>query len=204
MPMTSNAVEDRLEAVFRRAASGRYYPRATVRCPDEAVFRSQLARDLACLLDVDDEVVAWSTLPSEISVEGRPHVPDVLVTYADGRQELLDASEEAGDPAVTEAFACSGRRHRFVPRTLIHADCRLQNAKDILRYAWCKVPLNDRVKLLAALDEAGTLPISEVLGIFREVQPMAAISSLILHRHVSVDLDVALIGPETVLRRFQR
>ncbi len=204
MPRTSDARLGTIDDVARRAASNQFYPKATVRCADDAVFRTQLARDLACLLDVDEHVVAWSTLPAEIAIHGRFHIPDLMVTYSDGVEELLDAVDRDGDAAVTEAFACAGRRHRFVRRADIVSGFRLQNAKDILRYAWCRTPLNDRVRLLAAVDEAGSLRISEVLPVFREIQPMTAISSMILHRYLSADLDEAPIGPETVIRRFQR
>jgi len=47
-----------LDAVFRQASKKKFLPKATVRCPADPVFRTQLARDLACLLDVDDNVAA--------------------------------------------------------------------------------------------------------------------------------------------------
>lgn len=47
------------------------------------------------------------------------------------------------------------------------------------------VPLGDRVRLLAALDEDGSIPVAECLGAFRETRSMAGLSSLILHRFVA-------------------
>ena len=193
-----------LEAVFLRASTNTFYPRATVRCPNEPVFRTQLARDLGCLLDVDDAVVAWSTLCFSLRVDGRLHIPDVLVTYEDGMTEFLDAVEFVGDPAVTEAFACTQRRHRYVPRPTIEEGWRLQNAQDLLRYARNRTPLNDRIRLLAAIDDAGSLTVADSFNLFRETPPMTGVAWMVLHRFISVDLDEAPIGPETTIRRFQR
>lgn len=193
-----------LDAVYRLASERRFFPKATVRCPYDPVFRTQLARDLACLLDVDDEVGAWSPVCFGVFIDGCLHVADFLVDYVDGKREFLDAVELAGDPLVTETFACIRRRHRFVSRLEIEDGHRLQNARDLLRYATRRTPLNDRVRLLAALDEAGSLTIAETFGIFQETRPMTAISSMILHRFITADLDVAPLGPETAIRRFQR
>lgn len=198
------ANKPQLDAVFRQASARQFFPKATVRCPDDPVFRTQLARDLACLLDVDDEVGAWSPLCFGVFIEGCLHVTDFMVDYMDGRREFLDAVELRGDPLVTETLACMRRRHRFVPRIEIEGGYRLQNAKDLLRYADRRTPLNDRVRLLAALDEAGSLTIAETFGLFQETRPMTAISWMILHRFVSADLDAGPLGPETTIRRFQR
>jgi hypothetical protein len=58
--------------------------------------------------------------------------------------------------------------------------------------------------MLSALEEAGSLTVAESLGVFREVQPMTGVSWMALHRMVVLDLDEAMIGPETVIRRVQR
>ena len=198
------ANKPQLDAVYRQASARQFFPKATVRCPDDPVFRTQLARDLACLLDVDDEVGAWSPLCFGIFIEGRLHVTDFMVDYLDGRRELLDAVERGGDPLVTETLACMHRRHRFVPRIEIENSHRLQNAKDLLRYAHRRTPLNDRIRLLAALDEAGSLSIADTFGLFQETKPMTAISWMILNRFITADLDASPLGPETTIRRFQR
>lgn len=62
--------------------------------------------------------------------------------------------------------------------------------------------VGDRVRLLAGLDENGSLTVAECFGAFLETQPMAGLASLFLHRVVHIDLDHGLIGPETVVRRF--
>ncbi|MGR9503748.1 hypothetical protein ACU8MW_08520 [Rhizobium leguminosarum] len=193
-----------LDAVFREAATNVFFPRNSVRCPDEPAFRSQLARDLGCLLDVDDTVIAWSCLCFGAHVEDRVHVVDFMVDRCDGTREFLDAVEFFGDPAVTETIACMKRRHRFVTPHEIYSGYRLQNAKDLLRYARHRTPLNDRVRLLAALDDAGSMTIAETFNLFREVPPMTAIAWMTLHRFISIDLDDNLVSSDTVVRRSKR
>jgi hypothetical protein len=58
--------------------------------------------------------------------------------------------------------------------------------------------------MLSALEEAGSLTVAECLNVFREVQPMTGVSWMVLHRLIAVDLEETMIGPETVIRRFQR
>jgi hypothetical protein len=41
------------------------------------------------------------------------------------------------------------------------------------------------------------------MGAFQELNPMAGLSSLILHRFVTIDLDAEPIGPHTVVRIFR-
>ncbi|TBY90630.1 hypothetical protein E0H40_13800 [Rhizobium leguminosarum bv. viciae] len=190
-----------LDAAFREASLNVFFPLATVRCPDQSAFRSQIARDLGCLLDVDETVVAWSCLCFGVHVEDRVHVVDFMVDHIDGTREFLDAVEFFGDPAVTETIACMRRRHRFVMPHEIYSGHRLQNAKDLLHYARRRTPSNDRVRLLAALNEAGSMAIGETFSLFREVPPLTAIAWMALHRFISIDLDDALIGPDTLIRR---
>jgi len=45
------------------------------------------------------------------------------------------------------------------------------------------------------------MTIGETFNLFREVPPLSAIAWMTLHRFISVDLDEALIGPESVIRR---
>ncbi|MBZ7924994.1 hypothetical protein LAC81_30110 [Ensifer adhaerens] len=193
-----------LDAAFCGASANVFYPRATVFCRGGSAFRSQLARDLGCLLDVDDNVAAWSCLRFGFALERGPHVSDFVVHREDGARQAMDAVEGEGNPAVTAAAARLGIDHRFIPRSEIERGFRLQNAKDILRYARYRTPLNDRVRVLAALEENGTITVSEAFSLFREVQPMTGISWLVLNRFIRVDLDEAILGPETAIRRFHR
>ncbi|ASY56600.1 hypothetical protein SS05631_c16670 [Sinorhizobium sp. CCBAU 05631] len=80
---------------------------------------------------------------------------------------------------------------------------RLQNARDLLRYAGWDTPLGDRIRILATLDEMGTLTLAECLSAVREGRPMQTVASMILSGVLEVDLDNALLGPDTVVRRGQ-
>jgi hypothetical protein len=193
-----------LYAAYDEATNQHFHPKGTVRCSGEPMFRSQLARDLGCLLDVDRHVVAWLCLPIEIKAEYGPHVPDFMVDYEDSTRMFMDAVEDEGSPDITEAAAIAGVHHRFMCREAIEAGFRLHNARDLLRYANHRTPLNDRVRILAVLDEVGSLNIGECLNIFREIPPMTGIAWMVLNRMITVDLDEAVIGPESVLRRYPR
>lgn len=151
---------------------------------------------------VDDDVVGWSCLGFGFPIGGRAHVADFVVHHGDGTWAAIDAVEVRGDPALTAAAEHFGIDHRFFPRSEIERGFRLQNAKDMLRYARYRTPLNDRVRLLAALEENGTIAVAEAFSLFREVQPMTGISWLVLNRFIRVDLDEAVLGPDTVVRLF--
>ncbi|WFU49156.1 hypothetical protein [Sinorhizobium terangae] len=187
----------------------KFRPHGTVRCSDDLpAFRNQLARDLGCLLDVDEAVAAWCCRPSGmdrvlLDTGWKGSRPDFLVTYADGQQFYLHATEGPGDPEVTEAAACRGMRHRFVEAADIRAGPRLQNAQDLLRYAHVRAPLGDRMRILAALEQEGFASVADCMGLFREANPMAGLASLILNRFVAIDLDVELIAPHTEVRLFR-
>ena len=126
-----------------------FRPLGTVRCQGTPSFRTQLVRDLACLLDVDDEVSAWSCLPAELVCNGEAHVPDLLVRRGD-RHELLDAGQGTGLRWLEEVAAARGCTYKVWPAARIREGFRLANAKDLLRYARWECPLGDRVRLLAA------------------------------------------------------
>lgn len=179
-----------------------FYPLSTVRCEGPVLFRDQLARDVACILDVDDDLISWSCRSVALSHKSQTYRPDFLVK---GRQGvfLLDGVREEGPPDwVQRAAKTAGLKYnqvegRSLPRV------RLKNAKDLLRFARYEAALSDRIRLLAALDECSSLTVAEALMVFRETKPMAGLASMVLHRFVSMDLDERLIGPETVVRRVQ-
>jgi len=190
-----------IEAVRAEAEAVSFHPRGTVRCAGTPLFRSQLARDLGCLLDVDPEVEEWSCLPLVLRSGGRSHAPDFLVSGGQGTC-LLDAAETAPEPWVEEVARREGFRYGWKSADEIRAGARLANARDLLRYARWHCPLGDRVRLLAALDEHGSMTVAECMRAFREAPPIAGLSSLILHRFVEIDLDDSRIGPETQVRRI--
>jgi hypothetical protein len=193
-----------LYAAYEVASTKLYYPRGTVRCSADPMFRTRFARDLGCLLDVDPDVVAWLCLPTEFQTAFGPHVPDFLVHYEGGVRIYMDAVEEAVPPEIEEGAAISGLRYRAVSRREVEEGFRLANARDMLRYARCRTPLNDRLRMLSALEEAGSLTIADCFQVFRETQPLTGISWMYLHRLISMEIDEAMIGPDTVVRRYQR
>ena len=140
-------------------------------------------------------------------VSGTTHVPDFEVFDDDGSILYLDAPDRAAsaDVALVAAKAEHLRIHyRLLTRSEIHGGFRLQNAKDLLRYAGTTVSLGDRLRLLAALEEHGSLPLMECLKAFQEVRPVPGFASLVLHGYVEIDLDGAPIGPELSVRRISR
>ncbi len=179
-----------------------FFPFHTVRCDGPAVFRNQLARDIGCLLDVDDDVSSWSCGTVELAMDGVTHVPDIVAESQSGIV-LIDAVSRAKPPTlIAEIAAAAGYQYRPLSRPELPA-IRLRNAKDLLRYARYSVTLDDRIRVLAALDECGTMTLAECLSGFRATQPLPAFASMVLQRFIAIDLDEALIGPDTTVRRFR-
>ncbi|MBA8878287.1 hypothetical protein [Phyllobacterium myrsinacearum] len=187
------------------STDGYFPPRGTVRCSGIARFRNQLARDYGCLLDLDADVSSWSCLDIELVQSERTHLPDFSVVR-NGIQSLVDIiPDETGLPAwVSHAVVAAGYNHQVVKFRDVPQNLRLQNARDLLRYARWVCPLGDRIRIVAALDEHGSLSLSDCLSAFREIPPIAGLSSLILHRHIQIEIDDALIGPDTMVRHFER
>ena len=77
---------------------------------------------------------------------------------------------------------------------------RLRNAKDLLRYARFETSLADRLILLTALKDAGSLRLSEAITMASGTKAVPIISSMILQRLITIDLDAELIGPDSVIR----
>ncbi|WAJ29534.1 hypothetical protein [Antarcticirhabdus aurantiaca] len=79
---------------------------------------------------------------------------------------------------------------------------RLENARAIFPHARWRVTLDDRVRLLAALDEEGSVTLADCLGILRHTsRPVAAVAALALARLVDLDLDEPLGARTRVIRR---
>ncbi|WP_158686947.1 hypothetical protein [Rhizobium leguminosarum] len=134
------------------------------------------------------------------------HVADLQMEDADGSLWLLDTFDRKlpRDHAVISEVASTRQcRYRVVDRSEIYDGFRLRNAKDLLRYAGHNVPLGDRVRLLAGLDEHGPLSLADCLRTVRESQPVATVASLVLQGLLELEIDDALIGPETMVRRIR-
>lgn len=204
--MKSIPYERRLGDVVPRNEPPRfYYPIATVKCVGSPLFRSLDARDFACLLDVDPDISRWTCDGVELSYGGETYRVDFVVTGKDDRTFMVDVAEDAPKPPDLIEVAVGTLGHAYRP-VAVHDfvdSNRLANAKDLLRYGFYRCPLGDRVRILAALDEMGSLTVAEALSAFREGRPMACLAALILQGFLEVDLDDALIGPETAVRRIR-
>jgi hypothetical protein len=178
-----------------------FYPLSSVRCVGPVLFRDQLARDIGCLLDIDDDVESWSCRSLVLSHDGQTYKPDFLVKRPD-LSLAIDGSrdDEAAPSWARTKSAEAGLRYEVIDASALPR-IRLKNAKDLLRYARYEAALSDRIRVLAALDEYSSLTVSEALIIFRETKPIAGLASMALHRFIEMDLDERLIGPETVVRR---
>lgn len=196
-------VEDHLATARAQAASCRFHPTGTVRCNGVSLFRSEFARDLGCLLDLDPAVLSWSCLPMALVGATEVHVPDFLVERNDGRwvQNAVSRPDRKRPSWIDDAARAEGLKYSCSTVDEIYSGFRLVNARDLLRYARWHCPLGDRVRLLAALEDQGSMTFAECLPAFQETRPTAGLASLILHRFVEADLDDARIGPETIVRR---
>lgn len=190
-----------------RASALRYsfYPRGTVRCTGIAAYRSQAARDLCCVLDLDPAVDAWACLPFALSDGFETHVPDAIAYRGNGHVTLLDVLTP-DRPILADWIASRAREHGYSHEAVSYARLsegpRVMNCRDLLRYARWECALGDRIRVLAALDEVGELPLIEALSAFQETRPIASLASLVLGRFLAMDLDAERIGPTTPVRRF--
>ena len=179
------------------AATRSFHPFATVKSIGETRFRSQAMRDAACLFDVDPAVASWQCMPDLAGIEA-----DFLVEFVDGRRCLVNVDDRPAPSPLAPATQAGFELDMMRQADMVEGH-RLRNARDLLRYANYRVSLDDRVNLLRALDEHGSLSIAECLGAFRETRPMPGLASLILHGFIEVNLDEAPIGPETLVRRIR-
>ncbi|MBX5303165.1 hypothetical protein HJB93_28700 [Rhizobium sp. NLR12b] len=177
---------------------------ATIKCAGLAAFRSEHARDFAYLLDLDPEVVRWSSAPP-ILRDGDDQYQLDFVVITDGGSFLIDVGrgEPLPPPWVMSLAESMGYQYRPVAMAELEGSFRLRNAKDLLRYGFYRPPLGDRIRLLAALDDMGSLTVAECMSAVREGRPMPTVAALILQGFLEIDLDEALIGPETQVRRIR-
>jgi hypothetical protein len=184
-----------------------FFPFATLKCVGRPLYRSQEARDYACLLDLDPTVLSWRSVTRPITNDSgarkpRKHFIDFAVETADERI-LVDV--RATEVGIINWISRTAERHGYCYRAVLMSELskgpRLQNARDLVRYAGCDAPLGDRIRILAALDEMGTLSLAECLSAVREGRPMQTVAAMILAGVIDVDLDEALLGPDTVVRR---
>ncbi len=153
-------------------------------------------------MDVDADVSFWRCQPLRHRGHTELGTPDFLVCRGDGSTFYLDAPDRK--PSETLFRERLDGEYRQLSDDEVYDGFRLQNARDLLRYAKWRTGLGDRVRLLAALDEHGSLSFAECLGAIQETKPVAGVAALILAGLLDVDLDGALLGPETMVRRIRR
>lgn len=179
----------------------------TLKCEVTPHFRSLITRDCACLLDLDPTVERWSTRPTPLVVADVAHIADFTVRDTSGETSLFDCFDRrlnGKTDAIRTAAREQGLRYRTVTRPEIYDGFRLQNARDLLRYATFRVSLSERVRLLATLDDQGSLTLAECMTVISGNYGVAAVGALILQGFIEVDLDAAVLGPETIVRRISR
>lgn len=189
-----------------RASQMAFRPRGTVRCRGTPAFRSQAARDAACLLDTDKSVIEWFCLPEIISWHGDHHIPDFLVERS-SCMSVVDITSGMGTvpPSwMSEAVRARGYRYEAISEATFRKSYRFTNSREMLRYAFHDVSLGDRVRLLAFLDEHGPAPLAACLPTIRNGRDaVGALAALALRRIINIEIDDALLGPDTLVSRFR-
>ncbi|CAM5391338.1 hypothetical protein AFEL58S_01882 [Afipia felis] len=196
-----------LARIRNEASALSFTPRGTVRCIGLPMFRTQLARDVGCLLDLDPSVVSWTCLPRVLSRRNQQHVPDFAVTRATGSAllDVISASAKSILPRwVHDAAQRLGYGYETRDEAALRGDVRLENARDLLQYAGYRVSLGDRLRVLTLLEEHGSMPLSACLQVIRHGHDaIAVIAALVLRRFIEIDLDEARIGPDTRVSLFR-
>ena len=180
------------------------FPVSNFKAVGRPVFRSQQARDYACLLDLEPDVLSWRSFARPLSdIGGCPeHYHVDLEVHTTTESLIVEVSQEgaAAPRWVHETIEACGYQYQFIRFSDLNP-IRLANARDLSRYARYEAALGDRLRMLGALDEMGTLTLLECLTAVREGRAMETIASLILRGHIEVDLDESLLAPDTVVRR---
>ncbi|AWI55924.1 hypothetical protein AB395_0000240 [Sinorhizobium fredii CCBAU 45436] len=57
--------------------------------------------------------------------------------------------------------------------------------------------------MLSVLDQQSSLTLAETLTVFQETKAIRGLANMVIGRFIEIDLDTALIGPETVVRRYR-
>jgi hypothetical protein len=129
---------DVLARVRDEASALPFSPRGTVLCEGRPMFRRPAARDFACLLDVDPSVISWACLPMVLHHAQGIHVPDFAVTRTSGTT-LIDVlppnPQTSPPPLLAEAAHATGHRYETITEADIPEGSRLDNSRDLLRYA---------------------------------------------------------------------
>lgn len=104
-----------LSRVKQSALANSFVPRGTVWCRGPALFRTKAARDAACLLDLDNSILAWTCLPEVLVRNRRSHIPDFAVERRSGTA-IVDVVPLVGPPPPKWALDAAGKRGVEVAR----------------------------------------------------------------------------------------
>lgn len=169
------------------------------------LYRSRWASDYACLLDRDACVLSWRSVVDPLVEEcpdlcPRRHQVDFEVETGSERR-LVDIGERRVDvgPWVGAVAKRQGFSFQPISRSEFAAKPRLQNAKDLFRYAGWKAALGDRIRTVAGLAEFGSLTLAECLSAVRDDRPMRSVAAMLPMGIIDLDLDNPL-GPDSVAR----
>ena len=172
------------------------------RCVGRFLGRDHLARDIACLLEFDDRVSCWSCQSLKLRHGFDTYAPDFIAERQSDVVVIDCVGQRRPPPWVSEAVSLEGFSYLTMSRGDIDP-IRLKNCKDLLLSSGGEVSLGDRVRLLSALNEHSSLTLAECLTVFQETKPIRGLASMVVGRFVEIDLDTALIGPETPVRRHR-
>jgi hypothetical protein len=89
-----------LKATKNSGSIRTFPPAATIKCDGIGVFRSQTARDVGCLLDLNPSIASWRCMSVSLDVSGGVHIPDFEVFHEDGGVVLIDAPDRMSSVAV--------------------------------------------------------------------------------------------------------
>lgn len=191
-----HSIADQLLADARLKASTHAFPPSQVlKCRGEALFRSQRARNLACLFDLDPNVHAWTCLPVLLRLGDGYHIVDFAVQRQDG--DFLVDVQTPPEWAI-KAAGSEGWSYDCISYKPDDNHALIANAVDLLPYAsGSVVSLSDRLRLLTALDDDGPLSLKHCCQLVRgTADPMATIATLYFSGEISFDL-TERINPET-------
>lgn len=184
-----------------RVSADDFQPPKFLRCVGSVRLRSQFSCDVACLLEFDEAVSSWTCQSVKFQNGFDTHRPDFVVER-DHDVLIIDVITRRSPPAwIADAVRNEGYKYQAMTRGDVD-HVRLKNCKDLIHYSGRDVPLGDRVRVLSALDHEGSLPLADCLSLFREIRPIDGLANMALARFISIDLDTALIGPETSVRKF--
>lgn len=185
--------------------------RGRPRQPSAALTRSALVADFLglCELDPDVEALRMPVGPAEIVIDGEiiAHTADFELVR-DGTVQLVDIVADADLPlhplraaAMTPVEVLDGRTFAIATAATIRAEPRFTTMRLIMACRRTPVAAGDRVRILHALDECGTMRLVDCAGAaVNHPDGVAAVLALACEGLIAVEIDRPIL-PETRVRR---